>query len=340
MAGGYYHVMARGNRRERIYLDDDDRRFFLATLAEACGMTGWRVHAWVLMSNHYHLFIETPEPNLVAGMQWLQNAYTRRFNTRHRKWGRLFGDRYKAIVVEGSAGEYYRTMMDYIHLNPVRAKIIAPRLGHCVSHYPWSSVAGGYALPGGRRAKWLAAGDGFRIFQCEDTASGRKGFVERLNRRAVEEEAKHCGVALLPAEGDARCSHLRRGWYWGSQAFAERLAAGLKKAVKRFKSRGSRSLPERRSHDQAQAEEWLRDGVQATGVDLEEFRALRGSDPRKVALARLLWEHTTVRQEWIAERLGMGSAANVSQQIRRVKATKAPLKLPKPLRLFLKGVRI
>ena len=107
-------------------------------------------------------------------------------------------------------------------------------------------------------------------------------------------------MALLPAEADARCSHLRRGWYWGSQAFAERLANGLKTAVKRFKSRGSRSLPERRSHDQAQAEEWLRDGVQATGVDLKEFRALRGSDPRKVALARLLWEHTTVGQEWIA----------------------------------------
>jgi REP element-mobilizing transposase RayT len=68
--------------------------FFLATLAEACGMTGWRVHAWVLMSNHYHLFIETPEPNLVAGMKWLQNANTRRFDVRHRKWGRLFGDRY------------------------------------------------------------------------------------------------------------------------------------------------------------------------------------------------------------------------------------------------------
>jgi REP element-mobilizing transposase RayT len=60
--------MARGNRRETIFHDDDDRRFFLATLSEACAMTGWRVHAWVLMGNHYHLFIETPEANLVVGM--------------------------------------------------------------------------------------------------------------------------------------------------------------------------------------------------------------------------------------------------------------------------------
>ena len=82
--GAFYHVMARGNRREPIYADDEDRRYFLKTLGEACAMTGWRVHAWALMGNHYHLVIETPEPNLVAGMQWLQNTYTRRFNVRHR----------------------------------------------------------------------------------------------------------------------------------------------------------------------------------------------------------------------------------------------------------------
>jgi len=70
-AGAYYHVMARGNQRKAIFRDDDDRKFFLACLSECCEKTGWRVHAWVLMGNHYHLFIETPEPNLVSGMKWL-----------------------------------------------------------------------------------------------------------------------------------------------------------------------------------------------------------------------------------------------------------------------------
>ncbi len=102
-AGAFYHVMARGNRREAIFLDDEDRRLFVQTLGEACAMTGWRVHGWVLLSNHYHLMIETPEPNLVAGMQWLQNTVTRRFNVRHRAWGRVFGDRYKAVSVEQRA---------------------------------------------------------------------------------------------------------------------------------------------------------------------------------------------------------------------------------------------
>jgi putative transposase len=72
--GAFSHVMARGNRREAIFRNNADRQLFLKTLGEACAMTGWRIHAWMLMSNHYHLLIETPEANLVAGMQWLQKS--------------------------------------------------------------------------------------------------------------------------------------------------------------------------------------------------------------------------------------------------------------------------
>jgi REP element-mobilizing transposase RayT len=69
-----YHVMSHGNRREKIFLDDIDRQDFIKTLAEACQKTGWQVHAYCLMSNHYHVVLETPEPNLVAGMAWLQST--------------------------------------------------------------------------------------------------------------------------------------------------------------------------------------------------------------------------------------------------------------------------
>lgn len=72
--------MARGNRRVAIFYDDDDHRFFLASLSEACVMTGWWVHAWVLMGNHYHLLIETLEANLVAGMNWLKNTAMTKLN--------------------------------------------------------------------------------------------------------------------------------------------------------------------------------------------------------------------------------------------------------------------
>jgi REP element-mobilizing transposase RayT len=335
--GAFYHVMARGNRRERIFFDDEDRRFFLEALGRACARTGWRVHGWVLMSNHYHLAIETPEPNLVVGMQWLQNTFTRRFNVRHRKWGRVFGDRYKAIVIEGGSGYYYESLLDYIHLNPVRVGLVRARKGESVLDFAWSSVAGGCALPGRRRPPWLAAAAVLRAFDCEDTVAGRRRFVERLDRRAVEEGAARAGVPLVEAEADARCSHLRRGWYWGKQAFAERVLALGQSAMRRQKGRAYRSTGARRSSEEAQAAQWLKEGLAAAELRTTDLEQIKGSDPRKVALARHLWERTTVSQGWLAKHLEMGSAANVSQQIRR--STLSPRPLPRGLKRFLESVK-
>lgn len=84
-----YHVMNRGNRRENIFLDDVDRLDLLKTLAEACQKTGWQVHAYCLMGAHYHLVLETPNANLVAGMAWLQSTYTIRLNHRHKLIGHV-----------------------------------------------------------------------------------------------------------------------------------------------------------------------------------------------------------------------------------------------------------
>jgi putative transposase len=102
-AGAVYHVMCRGDRGEDVYADVEDRHCFLATLATACMRTGWRVHAYVLMGNHYHLLLETPEANLVAGMRWLQGTYTQRYNLRHGVGGHLFQGRYKALLVESGS---------------------------------------------------------------------------------------------------------------------------------------------------------------------------------------------------------------------------------------------
>jgi REP element-mobilizing transposase RayT len=89
-AGAVYHVMARGNQGQAIFRDDKDRQRFLETLGQACEKTGWRVHACVLMGNHYHLLVETPEGNLVAGMKWLQGTHTQRHHGRHKVFGHLF----------------------------------------------------------------------------------------------------------------------------------------------------------------------------------------------------------------------------------------------------------
>jgi len=110
--------MSRGDRREDIFADDRDRERFLETLEGTCRKTGWQVLAYCLMSNHFHLVIETPQPSLTAGMKWLLSTYTLRYNRRHKELGHLFSGRYKALIVEGGGHGYLRTVCDYVHLNP------------------------------------------------------------------------------------------------------------------------------------------------------------------------------------------------------------------------------
>lgn len=333
--GAFYHVMARGNRREAIFAGDEDRELFLKTLGKACAMTGWRVHGWVLMGNHYHLLLQTPEANLVAGMQWLQNTYTRRFNTRHRSWGRLFGDRYKAVLLEDSP-YYYETLLNYIHLNPVRAGLINPRRGESVQDYAWSSVARGYALGPRERAGWLAVADGLENLDLPDNAGGRRRMVESLDRRAIEEGLERAGIPVCAPEVDRRCSHLRRGWYWGSQEFAQRVLELAGAALRRQRHPSGRAGGESKAHGEAEAGRLLREGLRAARLKSPDLPRLKGSDARKVAIARVIWQNTSVQMGWIAEKLVMKSASNVSQQLRRWAIQPRTRTLPKSLARWAK----
>lgn len=174
-----YHVMSRGNRRQTIYLDDVDRHDFLKTLAEACQKTSWQVHAYCLMSNHYHLVVETPNANLVAGMAWLQSAYTIRLNRRHKLIGHVLSGRYKAQLVEGSGNGYLRTACDYVHLNPARAGLL--KADERLLAYPWSSF--GYYLcapehrPGRIRVDRLLGEHGLQ----QDSVAARQEFERRTD---------------------------------------------------------------------------------------------------------------------------------------------------------------
>jgi len=315
-------------------MDDDDRRFFLQVLSEACGMTGWQVHAWVLMGNHYHLLIETPEANLVEGMKWLQNTYTRRYNVRHREWGRVFGDRYKAVVVEGERPQYYGSLLDYIHLNPARAGLVRVGAGQSVLDYPWSSVAGGYALPQGKRADWFAGARGLEALGYADTVAGRRRMVEDLDRRVLE-EGERSGLVEEPEKRDARTSDLRRGWYWGRQEFGEKLRKMLGKKMKQTKSRAYRRGPERLAHGLDRAEELVAGGLAAAGMDGSELARVAGSDPRKVALAKIVRERTTANLTWVAERLMMGGAANAGHYVRNRPWQAIRKRLPVGLRVYI-----
>ena len=280
------------------------------------------------MRNHYHLVIETPKANLVDGMGWLQNTYTRRFNTRHKAWGRLFGDRYKSILIDddrsGGGSSYLATLLDYVHLNPARAKLISPRKQNRSSllDYPWSSILRGYALSPKKRPPWLNATAGLELFGLKETAKDRRRFVDRLDGRMAAEEAKCCGLAEI--EDQSLNSTLRRGWYWGSEEFKESMLHLLDQ-----RSDTDEGLPASRPYkidEQAAdfaeltAERIIANGVahfHLTGTDSEHFAALPRGDVRRDAIAWELWKKTSLPQRWIAERLELRSAANVSDRVRR-----------------------
>jgi len=132
VAGGVYHVVARGNGGARIFRDESDYREYLELLAAAAGRCTWHLLAYCLMTNHVHLLIETPEPNLPTGMQWLHGKYGRYFNDRHDLFGHLFQGRYKAV--RQRTDEQLWHVLRYVALNPVEAGVCSAS-----QDYLWSS---------------------------------------------------------------------------------------------------------------------------------------------------------------------------------------------------------
>jgi REP element-mobilizing transposase RayT len=318
-----YHVLARGNRGGLIFQDGRDRETFLRTLGETCERTGFRLHAWVLMGNHYHAVIRTPNANLVEGMRWLQNTYTRRFNVRHQQWGRLFGDRYKSVLVESglsgapsSDGDYLKSLIDYVHLNPARAQIIQASKGESIRDYQWSSIFHGYAQPPGKRTQWIDVEGVLAVYGFKDTARDRRKFVDRLDARIRSEEAEQCGLPEL--EGRSLHSTLRRGWYWGSQDFREKLLSRIGRKENSSSNRNYSSSTQGKDQSRREAEAILAKAVSHFNLEgADPVGSLKRGDHRKVAIAWAIWRRTSMPQTWIADRTGLKTAANVSQQVRR-----------------------
>jgi REP element-mobilizing transposase RayT len=118
--GAIYHVMSRGNARQDIVEVDEDRGRLMTDMERAARRSGWEVLAFVLMSNHLHLVVRTPRPNLAAGMKHLLSAYASWFGRHRRRPGHLFQGRYKAEMIEDES--YYWIVTRYVHLNPVRGR--------------------------------------------------------------------------------------------------------------------------------------------------------------------------------------------------------------------------
>jgi REP element-mobilizing transposase RayT len=294
--GAIYHVMSRGNQRERIFRDETDRRLFLAALEAAVGKTQWQVHAYCLMSNHFHLVVETPQANLVAGMKWLLGVYTKRFNIRHQLCGHLFAGRYQALVVDGSGNGYLKTVCDYVHLNPVRAKLLSLRAP--LRSFGWSTYRF-YLLPPGQRPEWLRVDRLLGEWGIpKDSAAGRAEFERRMEQRRAED----LGAEFKPVE---------RGWCLGGETFRAELLEAV--AARMGPSHYGTGQPEAVA---ARAERLVREGLVALGWTDGDLARRRKGDPGKVRLARQLRAETTMTLHWIANRLQMGRWTYVSNLLR------------------------
>lgn len=286
--GAVYHVMSRGDRGEAIFADDKDREALLGALAKTCARTGWHVLAWCWMVNHFHLVIETPRPNLVAGMKWLLGTYTGRFNRRHKFFGHLFSGRYKALVVDAGEPGYLKTVCDYVHLNPVRARLLKPE--QKLAGYRWSSWRH-YLAPPRKRPAWLRT---HRLLGehgiPRDSKEGRRELSRRMELQRAAEQAPGALKAL------------QRGWCLGSDAFRQEL---LEQATKPMAEHNFGE--ERRLNEQAKAEEIIGARLSELGWKQKDLAARPKGDPQKVRLAARLRAETTVTVKWIAQRLEMGT---------------------------------
>ncbi len=296
--GALYHVINRGNYRGAIFATQGAKDAFMKCLEEACGKAKWMVHGYVLMSNHYHLALETPKGNLVEGMRWLQSTFANRYNRFRKENGHVFQGRYKAILVEDREG--LGAVCHYLHLNPVRARVRKiEQLGSYQDSSYW------HVLNPHKRPSWLdvksclaAAGE------LTDTAAGRRKYVEYLGWLAEDE----------PAQQQMKFKEMSKGWALGSRAFKKALVEDHKKLLL--------TAPVERVTLETRELVWqnaLEKALRSLRKTAREIQSDRKSARWKVAIACHLKSISTVTNVWLAENLHMGIPSGVSRYVAQMR---------------------
>jgi putative transposase len=282
-----YHVTSRGNDRRPIFNDDVDRRMFLIFLERTVKRFHWSLTAWVLMTNHFHLVIQTPEANLSRGMHWLNSTYAGWFNHRHERSGHLFEGRFHSFLVEKET--YLRELVRYVVLNPVRAKMVARP-----EDYLWSSYRSTAGLEPSEQ--WLDVPSILGLFD-DDPAIAQREYQEFVR-------AKIDGAGCL-------WDNVVNGIYLGTESWAKH----VRKVVE--------SKP--RSTDHPKAHRAVGRPTMATIVSavahtaarsVTNVRAKRGGALRWL-IAWIGWHEGLVTLRSIAASLRLRSEGYVSGMIRR-----------------------
>jgi putative transposase len=292
-AGACYHVLNRGNNRQGMFTDERAKEIFERTLFEGCERAGWTLHAYCIMSNHYHLALETPKGNLSEGMRWVQSVFGRRFNGIRKESGHLFQGRFKSLRVEDS--ERMAWLSHSIHLNPVRGKL-SPMA--TLSDYRWSSY---WFLQQKRgRPKFLnlqtcLTGAG----SLKDGPVGRRKYDDYLTWLQESKSARK----------EMAFEKMSKGWAIGSRDYQKLVAADDRKLRPQIK----RTYAEARLERDLRWEATL--GRCLTVVDKKIRDA--SADPKsiawKVGIAAFMKRHEMTTNAWLKDRLNMGTDAGVSR---------------------------
>ncbi|BCX48085.1 hypothetical protein HAHE_19930 [Haloferula helveola] len=308
-AGAVYHVMARGDGGKDVFETDSDRHDWRSRIEEAWGRFGWRVHAYVLMGNHFHLLLETPEPNLVKGMKWMMGAYSQAWNRRRKRRGHVFQGRYKAVVVNGEGDDhYFRIVADYIHLNPVRSGWVGGDTGRELKEWAWSSFP---TYASRRTLPWLETDRVLRAFELAGNRRGRAAYASYLEARAKDREG---------TLNDESLKSLRRGWYLGEEGFGDQLLDVLAGGLRPKRKRGSVTGAGARAHDEREAERRIREAVLGLGLPTRPAE-LSGRGRYRDEKAVVEWwvkRQTSASNAWLGERLAMGHPGSVSREVGRI----------------------
>ncbi|MBU0679454.1 MAG: transposase [Verrucomicrobia bacterium] len=298
--GAIYHVTSRGNERRAIFRTDADRSRFCETLAENVKAHHIRVYAYVLMTNHYHLLLETPRANLSAFMQQFNGGYTGYFNRRHRRSGHLYGGRYKAKLVEGD--EYLLNLTRYVHLNPVKIRrmdsLSVEERQKALRAYRWSSYRAYAGL--GEKQEWMDYGP-----LSELTAQGRKK-RETVYRQYVEGGLAKTDEELREAiKRSTKAIGLETFCRWAETAYrdlAQEQGPPLDVAMRTVET-----PPE---------PEGVLDAVCSHfKMDQAELRRRRHKSDARLFAMKLLKEEAGLTQREVAVRLGLRDGSGISRQL-------------------------
>lgn len=295
--GALYHVLSRGNYRKELFLEEGSGERFEETLMEAVDRCGWRVFSYVIMSNHFHLALETPEPNLVTGMKWLQGTFATRFNRFRKESGHVFQGRYKAILV--GEGRPLLGLIDYIHLNPVRAGNCGVDWlkGYRLSSYPkyWKQ----------RVRKGLDRAAMLSLIGAADSVGGMRKYLEHLNLSEAQD----------PGHKEKLQREYCRGWFIGPKAERKELA-------KELAERNPAIDWELADYAELTEERWemiVREELNRRGKDEKDLAGEAKGARWKAEIALRLRLETTAGNPWIASRLQMGHPSRVSNLLRDVR---------------------